>query len=344
MGDDLFNYQKSIMGIKILVTGGTGFIGSHLVDTLIAKGHTVAVLDDLSGSTLSYLNPKATFYQCDIRNFNKLKKIMGEYQPSVIYHLAANAAESKAQFSPVDITSRNYDGAIKTLTAAINNGLKRFVFVSSIAVYGQQQTPFLESTLPIPEDIYGVSKLAFEQSLKILSEVHGFEFVIARPHNVYGPRQNMRDPYRNVVTIFFNALLKGEPFYIYGTGDQTRCFSYVDDVVHALAKCGTSKKVAGMTFNIGSDYQYTVAELAKNILEVSGMDILPLYLPDRPREVKVAVSDHVLSKQWLGYKDKTSLVLGLKKTWQWAKELGYQKPRYTNVEIASELLPSNWRR
>lgn len=327
---------------KVLVTGGAGFIGSHLVDHLIKKGFEVAVVDDLSGGNLENLNHKAEFFSCDIRQFSQIKKVMAKFQPEIVYHLAANAAESKAQFSPVDITSRNFDGAIKTLTAAIGHGLKRFIFTSSIAVYGQLQTPFKETDLAIPEDVYGVTKLAFEQCLKILSDIHGFEYVIVRPHNVYGPRQNMRDPYRNVVTIFMNSLLKKDLFFIYGDGAQTRCFSYVDDVVTALQKCATGK-VAGMTFNLGSDHQYTVKELAEIILKVTKINLSPTYLALRPKEVAMAISDHALSKKYLKYQDKTDLQTGLKATWKWAKKMGYQQPKYTKVEIESTLLPKNWR-
>jgi UDP-glucose 4-epimerase len=327
---------------KVLVTGGLGFIGSHLVDRLIADGFKVIVLDDLSGGYLKNLNKEAKFYKCDIRRQNQVEKIISAEKPAIVYHLAANAAESKAQFSPVDITSRNFDGAMKVLTSAINHGLKRFIFTSSIAVYGQLQTPFKESDLPIPEDIYGVTKFAFEESLKILSAVHGFEYVIARPHNVYGPRQNMQDPYRNVVTIFMNSLLRKTPFFIYGAGNQTRCFSYIDDVADALHKCATWD-VAGKTFNIGSDHQYTVNDLALKVLKTANSNLQPIYLAERPREVLTAVSDHALSKKYLKYKDRTSLDEGLKKTWEWAKSMGYQKPKFTPIEIESELLPQNWK-
>ena len=158
---------------NVLVTGGAGFIGSHLVDRLVAGGNRVSVIDDLSGGTRTNLHPQAKFYKCDIRKQHQVEKIMAEVQPEIVYHLAANAAESKAQFSPIDITSRNFDGAIKVVTAAIRHGLKRFVFTSSIAVYGELQTPFKETDLPIPEDIYGITKFAFEESLKVFIEVHG---------------------------------------------------------------------------------------------------------------------------------------------------------------------------
>lgn len=328
--------------MKILVTGGAGFIGSHLVDKLIAK-HTVAVLDDLSGGEKENVNPQCDLFVCDIRDTPRVNKIFARFRPEIVFHLAANAAENKAQFSPIDITSRNFDGAIKVLTSSIKSGVRRFVFTSSIAVYGALQTPFKENDKPEPEDLYGITKLAFEKSLKVMVKVHEFEYVITRPHNVYGPRQNMRDPYRNVVTIFMNALLKGEPYYIYGDGEQRRCFSYIDDVIEALYRCGFDN-VAGMTFNIGSDRDYTVNELSRIIQEVSGIKIPPIHLENRQQEVKVAVSDHTLSKKYLDYQDKTRLEEGVRKTWEWARSQGYQEPMFTKVEIDSKNLPSNWRK
>lgn len=328
--------------MKIVVTGGAGFIGSHLVDKLILKGHKVLILDDFSGGSLENCNKKAKLVKVDIRNFKKIDKILSEYKPDAIYHLAANAAENKAQFSPVDITSRNFDGSIKVLTAGIRSGMKKFIFTSSIAVYGSLQIPFKEKDTPKPEDLYGISKLAFEDALKILSKIHNFDFVIARPHNVYGPRQNMKDPYRNVVTIFMNSILANKPYYIYGKGNQKRCFSYIDDVVDALVKC-LGNKVNRMTFNIGSDNVYTVNELANLISKISNSKINPIHLPERPQEVKEAISDHRLSKKYLAYKDRTDLEKGLIKTWGWAKKKGHQKPRFQEVELSSPLLPQNWK-
>lgn len=330
------------MSKRILVTGGAGFIGSHLVTALIKKKYKVFVVDDLSGGYRENLDERAVFYKVDVRDFKKLKSIFEEVKPQVVYHLAANAAESKAQFSPIDITSRNYDGAIKVVTAAIPNGLERFIFASSIAVYGTGQTPFKESVKPVPEDIYGVTKYAFEQSLKILSDVHGFEHVIVRPHNVYGPKQNMRDPYRNVVTIFMNALLAKKPIYIYGKGDQVRSFTYIDDVTNGLVAC-LKKSVSGKIFNIGADEAYTVQYLADEIIKISGVKTKIIYLPLRPREVKIAVSDHSESKNTLGYVSKMDIHTGLKKTWEWVMAKGYQKPKFDQVELPSKLLPKNWK-
>lgn len=323
--------------MRILVTGGAGFIGSHLVDRLIDKKHEVMVIDDLSGGESANVNPKALLVYRDLRDGAEYD--ISRFKPEMVYHLAANAAENKAQFSPIDITSRNYDAFIKVLTPFIKYGGRRFIFTSSIAVYGALQTPFKETDKPEPEDLYGISKLAAEQTLKVMSKVHGFEYVIARPHNVYGPRQNMRDPYRNVVTIWMNALMNNLPYYIYGDGKQKRCFSYIDDVVDALYNCGFLD-VSGKTFNIGADTSYTLNELAKSIT----LMYPPTYLPGRPQEVKEAIADHTQAKKYLNYVDRTSLQDGLKKTWEWALKQGYQEPIYTEIEIPSDKLPRNWKR
>ncbi len=328
---------------RVLVTGGAGFIGSHLVDRLIKGGHEVSVIDDLSGGFRRNLNKNTKFINIDLRDVEKTARSIKKLKPEVVFHLAANAAENKAQFSPIDITSRNWNTYINTLVPAVKYGMRRFVVTSSIAVYGALQTPFKETDKPEPEDLYGISKLAIEESLKVLSAVHEFEYVITRPHNVYGPRQNMSDPYRNVVTIFMNSLLKNEPYFIYGKGDQRRCFSYINEVVDALINCAFYD-VSGKIFNIGADKDYSVKELSDTIQQVSGIKIPPVNIADRPQEVKIAIADHELSKKLLGYKDKTSLKDGIKATWEYAKALGYQKPLYTEIEIDSPKLPGNWKK
>lgn len=327
---------------NVLITGGAGLIGSHLVDKFVNTDYLVSIIDDLSGGYRRNINPKSKFYKCDLRNVKETEKIVNEIKPTLVYHLAANAAENKAQFSPIDITSRNYNTFINVLVPALINGMKRIVVVSSISVYGALQTPFKETDKPEPKDLYGISKLAMEESLKVLAKIHKFEYVITRLHNVYGPRQNMQDPYRNVVTIFMNALLKGEPYYIFGDGNQQRCFSYIDDVIEALYKCG-SLDVNGMTFNIGSDKSYTLNGLSDAIRDVTGINTTPKYFPSRPLDVTNAISDHTMSKKYLNYDDKTSLKDGIKLTWEYAKELGYQKPVYGGIEIDSPLIPKSWR-
>lgn len=315
---------------KVLITGGAGFIGSHLVDKLLALGHEVVVIDDLSGGYES--NISIPFWEADCRDAEEMDRIFSIEKPEIVYHLACNAAENKAQFSPIDITSRNYDSFIKVLTAFINNGGKRFIFTSSIAVYGALQTPFKETDKPEPEDLYGITKLAAEQTLKVMAKVHDFEYVIARPHNVYGPRQNMSDPYRNVVTIWMNAILKGEPYYIYGNGEQVRQFTYIDDVIQQIILLRDN-----VVKNVGSNASYTLNELSGVIHMITGTEQMPIYLQDRSQEVKKATSLNV------GELNTTSLEEGIRKTWEWVKSQGPQPLKYTNFEIDSPKIPKNWR-
>lgn len=326
--------------MKILVTGGAGFIGSHLVDKLLDAGNEVSIIDDFSGGSIDNLQGKRVAVNYgDCRNEVFVDTVIKRFKPEVVFHLAANAAENKAQFSPIDITSRNYSAFINVLTSFIRHKGKRFVFTSSIAVYGALQTPFRESDTPRPEDLYGITKLAAEQTLKVMSKVHDFEYVIARPHNVYGPLQNMKDPYRNVMTIWMNSALRNKPYFIYGNGEQRRCFSYIDDVIEALYKCGF-EDVSGKAFNIGSDKDYSLNELAENMNQLTGKKAE--YLPERVQEVKEAIADHTKAKFYLDYQDKTSLKEGLEKTWEWVKEQGPQEPIYTELELPSEKVPKNW--
>lgn len=323
--------------MRVLVTGGAGFIGSHLVDKLIKEGHNVWVVDDYSGGGPENVNDKATRFLFDLRDVETTDHAISQIKPEIVYHLAANAAENKAQFSPIDITSRNYSAFINTLTPFIKYGGKRFVFTSSIAVYGALQTPFKETDKPEPEDLYGITKLAAEQTLKVMSKVHGFEYVIARPHNVIGERQNMRDPYRNVVTIWMNAILKGEPYYIYGDGEQKRQFTYIDDVSIPLVFLGTKVTLQGV-FNLGANKVFTLNELARLIQQVTGVTYPPQYLSERPQEVKEAIAENYR------FGEDTPLLEGLKKTWEWVKQQGPQELIYTELEIDSPKVPQNWRK
>lgn len=335
-----------------MVTGGAGFIGSHLVDRLVNEGYRIDVFDDLSGGSTKNLLPEdypyksffrkdVEFYKLDLRMNNlyhlDAKRKIDSTHYDLAFLLAANAAENKAQFSPIDITSRNYDAFIKTLVPLIKNKVGRVVFTSSIAVYGKGQTPFKETDKPEPEDLYGITKLAIEQTLKVMSEVHNFEYVIARPHNVYGPRQNMRDPYRNVVTNWMNSILRNEPYYIYGDGEQKRCFSYIDDVVDALYKCGV-EDVSGKTFNIGADKAYSLNELMLALKP----PYKAKYLPQRSQEVQEAIADHSEAKKHLNYRDLTPLSVGLEKTWKYAKKQGPQEPIKTELELVNDKVPKNW--
>lgn len=343
--------MKNLMFKKILVTGSAGFMGSYLVNHLIDKGFKVYGIDDLSGGYLRNVNKKSYFTKLDLRDKQKVKEYINKVKPDLIYHLAADATEGRSQFTPLSCTERNYLAYLNLLIPAIRNRMKRIVITSSMAIYGNQKPPFHEELEPKPEDMYGISKTAMEEATKVLSSVHGFEYVITRPHNVYGPRQNMADPYRNVVAIFINRLLEGKPFFIYGNGKQKRCFTYIDDCTMPLAKCGFLKNLNREIINIGPgpEEAVTINELAKIVLDTffegkaAPKKLLPVYFPDRPQEVKHAFSTHDKAKKLLDYCPKVKLREGIRKMIEWARILGYQKPIYLEeIELTSNSIPKTW--
>ncbi|MBI1998717.1 MAG: NAD-dependent epimerase/dehydratase family protein [Parcubacteria group bacterium] len=334
---------------KILVTGSAGFMGSHLYDHLAAAGHNVYGVDDLSGGFLRNVSDKKRFTKLDLRDRKKTGDFIARLKPELIYHLAADATEGRSQFTPFSAMDRNWGAYMNLLVPAIKNGLKKMVITSSMSVYGSQKPPFSEDMEPRPEDIYAISKASMEVSTKILSNVHGFRYVIVRPHNVYGPRQNLSDPYRNVLGIFMNRLLRDKYFYIYGDGKQKRAFSYIDDVTAAMAALGFNPKCDGRIFNIGSDHPTTVNDLGTLILkEFFGRSIprkiLPKYLPARPQEVKFAYCTHRELSRLTGYKAKTVLKDGIGEMVTWAKAVGPQKFRYLeNLDLINHLTPKTWK-
>src|SRR3954471_22651876 len=244
-----------------LVTGAAGFIGSHVVDHCLRLGHRVVALDDLSGVFADNVPRGATFVKGSILDHELLNTLFAEHGFDYVYHLAAYAAEGLSHFIRRFNYNNNLIGSMNLIDAAVNNNVKRFVFTSSIAVYGAGQTPLTEEMTPVPEDPYGVAKLACEQELRATKHMFGLDSIVFRPHNVYGEKQNIGDRYRNVVGIFMNQALKGEPFTVFGDGEQTRAFSYIGDVAPAIARSVEVPAAYNETFNIGGDTPYTVNTL-----------------------------------------------------------------------------------
>ena len=217
-----------------------------------------------------------------------------------------------------------------------------------MSVYGKQQTPFSEDMEVSPEDIYAISKAAMEKAVKILSDVYKFNYTIIRPHNCYGNRQNIADPYRNVIGIFINQLLNNKNYFIFGDGEQKRSFSYLGDVAPYIVKAGLSEKCNGEIFNIGPKEEWTINQLSDKILKIYfcekiPAELKPKYLPDRPKEVKNAFCTNEKAIKFLNYKTKTSLDEGLKLMIDWAKKLGPQKFKYLKkLEIENEFVPKTW--
>jgi len=329
--------------MRIIVTGAAGFIGSHVGEGLAARGHQVIALDDLSGGFKRNLVGDVAFHQVDLRDAAATEKVICGHQPEILCHLAANAREGASQFQPRDVCARNLTAYINALVPCINHGLKKVVLYSSMAVYGEQQTPFSEDLPRQPVDIYGVNKTAMEEITEILADVHGFSYTLLRPHNVFGERQSLRDPFRNVVGIFMNRILRGEPLYLYGDGEQKRAFSYIADSLPSfLRACDLDPALDQQIINVGGIEAVTINELAD--LVVAQFDAKPQikHLPDRPREVKYAFSTWEKAAKLLGYAEPFGMREGIRRMAAWAKTLGPQPWTEETLELPSDRAPVIW--
>jgi UDP-glucose 4-epimerase len=272
---------------------------------------------------------------------NKLMKDV-----DIVYHTACTAYEGLSVFSPNLVCQNTYQITASVISAAISNKVKRFVYCSSMARYGTQEVvPFTETMTPKPQDPYGISKLAAENLLKCLCEVHGMELVIAVPHNIIGPRQKYDDPYRNVASIMINLMMQGRQPIIYGDGNQKRCFSFVQDDIKCLKAIAFQDNVVGEIINIGPDEEFvTINELAKTIADILDFDLKPIYVPDRPQEVKLATCSADKARRLLGYHTEYTLRQGLEEMVEYIRERGTKKFRYhLDVEIINEKTPETWK-
>lgn len=297
--------------MKIIVTGATGFVGSHLMEEFVGSKHKVIGM----GRSEKNIVPGFDYYLTSLENFADVDEIFKEQQPEVVYHLAAKSAESTGEHSPIEMTVSGYNTFFNVITAAIRTGkLKKFIYVSSAAVYGNIETPYHENQRPEPNDIYAVTKYANELSLQILAKTYGFDYVIIRPHNITGERQEYTDPTRNVVVLFMQLLRMGKKPKIFGKGTSTRCYTYVKDVTLALKNC---LKVKNAILNVGSDEKTTIQQLYDEIIKVSGIKIDPEYLPERRQEVDINTVDHTHARKLFNPYPETSFKETIQKTWNW---------------------------
>ena len=333
------------MSKNILVTGAAGFVGSHVCDHLLKANYNVIALDDLSGGFQDNVNPKAVFIQGSINDTTLVNQIFDTYQFEYVFHLAAYAAEGLSHFIRHFNYTNNLLGSINLINASVNTGtVKCFVFTSSIAVYGKNQLPMKEEMTPIPEDPYGIAKLAVEYDLKSALEMFGLNHIIFRPHNVYGDRQNIGDPYRNVVGIFMNQIMQGQKLTLFGDGKQTRAFSQIDDVAPIIAKSIEMQEAYNQIFNIGADQPYTVKELAKIVCEAFDVEEQIEYLEAR-NEVVHAYSNHNKAQAYFGDMiQNIPLKEGIERMVEHAKAKGARKgKRFSNIEVDKNL-PMAWRK
>lgn len=332
--------------VTSLVTGGAGFIGSHVVDHLIRMGHKVVVLDDLSGGSeanIPFSDGKNDLIVGSITDSHNVGSLFEFYKPDYVFHLAAYAAEGLSPHIRRFNYENNLIGSVNLINAAVNAGtVKRFVFASSIAVYGTARLPWTEERATRPIDPYGIAKYAVELDLKAAQSSFGLQYTIFRPHNVFGERQNLSDPYRNVIGIFMRACLRGEPMTIFGDGEQTRSFTYIDDVAPHIAHSINMGACIDQTINIGSDVFCTVSELARLVADAMGVKTNIKFTPRR-HELDHAYANHDRFIKFFGEREHVTLSDGLARMAAWAKTQTLREPRvFEGIEIAKGL-PEAWR-
>ena len=328
---------------RALVTGAAGFMGSHVADSCLKLGMEVVATDDLSGGFLENVPDDAKWVEGDLRDADFVCSLWDEGPYDYVYHLGAYAAEGLSHFIRAYNYRTNLEASVNLINNAVRGETKRFVFTSSIAVYGAGQLPMREDLTPRPEDPYGVSKYAVELDLAAAQHMFGLDYTVFRPHNVYGERQNISDRYRNVIGIFMNNVMQGQPMPVYGDGLQTRAFSHIADVAPLIARAPLVNGTRNEVFNVGADQPYTILELGKRIAEA--FDVEPEFIHlDARNEVVHAFSDHSKIQHVFDHNDTISLTDGINRMAAWARAHG---PR-PQVEFVGEIeldvnLPPSWR-
>ena len=329
--------------IKILVTGCAGLLGVNFCEYLIKNIPNVHVIgiDNLTGGYIENIPGEVEFIYADLSDSEDQKRIKDLFPVDYIFHFAAYAAEGLSPF----IRQFNYKNNVESTAFLINCGIeynvKRFIFTSSMAVYGDEQVPFSENMKPNPIDPYGIAKYACEMDLKCAQKQHGMDYCIIRPHNVYGKYQNIWDPYRNVLGIWMYKSLNDEYMTMYGDGETTRAFSYIDDILPCLWKAAVDSRARNEIINLGG-IQYTcLKEAAKIMANVTGNSKI-VYLEPR-YEVKHAWCTHEKSIRILDYKESVTLEQGLQKMWEWVKSCPERQRKFWSEYELDKDIYSYWK-
>jgi UDP-glucose 4-epimerase len=304
----------------VLVTGVAGLLGSRLADWIIKnkKDFNVVGIDDMSGGYESNVPSDVKLYKFDLKDLDKLNEVFVEENPTIVYHFAAYAAEGLSPFIRKFNYENNLISSTNLITCSIKYDVDRFVFASSMSVYGNRyQPPFDESLPQCPIDPYGIAKYGVEQDLKVSYDQHGLNYTIVRPHNFYGINQNIWDKYRNVLGIWMYQIINDMQPTIFGDGEQARAFSYVDDSIVPFWNASQRDECIDEIINLGGIKEYTINEACQTLIEVTGRDITPVYLEAR-HEAKYAWSTWEKSVNLLGFSHNINLDEGLTKMWEWA--------------------------
>ena len=304
-----------------IVTGGAGFIGSHLVHELLGRGENVHVIDDLSSGSLTNLEgvfDRVRFATADIRDLGRLRPLIES--ADYVVHLAARSSVALSIEDPVTSTAVNIGGTVNVLVAARDAGVKRVVFADSAAVYGDNpELPRVESQQPQPLSPYALTKLTGEYFCRIFTDVFGIEAVPLRFFNIFGPRQNPHSPYTGVLSKFIMAYLTGETPVIFGDGEQSRDFTYVANVVDAVIRACSAPGAAGRPINVGVGASFTLNQTIDVLNRIFGRQVTPRYAPPRPGDVRHSLADVTLARNLLGYEPIVSFEDGLRQTVEWCR-------------------------
>ena len=299
------------------------------------------MLDDLSGGFRENVPEGVTFVEGSVLDHELLARLFDEHRFDYVYHLAAYAADGLSHCIERFNYQNNLVGSVNRINEAVRHAVKRFVFTSSIGVYGAIEPPMREQDTPVPEDPYGIAKLAVEQDLRVTHEMFGLDYTVFRPHNVYDEHQNLGDRCRNVVGIFMNLLMKGEPLVVFGDGEQTRAFSYVGDIAPIIARCVEVEAAGNETFNVGADEASLVNRLARAVMDAMGIEGDVRHVASR-NEVAHAHSDHAKADRVFGEPEGRSLVEGLRRMAAWARTAGVRSSRRFEAIEITEKLPPVW--
>ena len=328
---------------RVLITGVAGFLGSHLADRFLENGDEVIGIDNLLGGYNHNVPSAVRFYELDLANLEAIQEAF--HGVDTVVHAACTAYEGLSVFSPALIVQNTVQITATALSASVKNNVKKFVYCSSMARYGtQDEVPFKETMTPKPQDPYGIAKVAAENLVQNIAATHGLDWVIMVPHNIIGPRQKYDDPYRNVASIMINRMLSGKQPIIYGTGDQRRCFSFIQDTLDPLMKACTRNDVHEQIVNIGPDEEFiSINELAQEIAEILDFQLDPIYMPGRPQEVFHANCSANKARELLDYKTTTSLRDGLTELADWIREQGVKPFNYhLPIEFTTPRTPRTW--
>ena len=308
--------------MRYLVTGGAGFIGSNTVDELVRRGHGVVVLDDLSSGkeeNLADVRTKITFMKGSITDVETVQKAM--HQAEYVIHLAARTSVPRSVKDPIDTNRINVEGTLNVLVAARDNRVKRVVFAASSSAYGETPTlPKKESMQPLPISPYGVSKYVGELYAQAFGRCYGLENVCLRYFNIFGPRQDPDSPYSGVLSRFTNAFLQDQTPVVFGDGEQSRDFTYVDNAVQANVLACEAPAASGYVFNIGTGDRYTLNETLEILRRLSGKRVQAKYEPPREGDIRDSQADITAARDVLGYDPAVRFEEGLEKTYEWYRE------------------------